>query len=173
MNHYAGVFVFDPLDGMVLCVSDASHPNEFKMAGGMSVNSETPRETVYREATEELRTRVLASTLVLVETVPNKGGLEHKRYFFLADKVSGALEKGSRWAVKEEGPGGKVNEKLTAQWVPLREFADKLFFKQHPAFGAILMNLACRDSEFCDSFADLITRFPEPENLGLEGVKVD
>jgi len=166
-NFYAGVFVFDPSDDTVLCVSDHNYPEEMKMAGGMSVNTETPEETVRREASEELRTQVLASTLVLVETVPSRDS-EHTRYFFLADKILGALEKGATWKVEEKDGVGKVTEKLIARWVPIREFADRLYGKQVPAFGAVLGKLASRSPGFYHKYGDLLESFPEPENLGLE-----
>ena len=166
-GHYAGVFVFDPKDDFVLCVSDSKHPNELKMAGGMSVEGETPEQTARREATEELRTQILAGTRVCTETINGRNGT-HVRHFFLAERISGALEKGATWEVEEKDADGKVVEKLTARWVPLREFAEKLFLKQHPAFGAILVKLACQSAKFCAEYEDLLQRFPEPKNRGLD-----
>ena len=164
-DHYSGVFIIDSTDGMVLAVSDSHHPTELKMGGGMAVNGETPEETARREGSEELRTQVLAATLVLKETVPGRNG-NHVRYFFLADKVVGALEKGATWEVEEKSPDGRVVEKLTAKWVPIAEFADRLFYKQHPAFGAVLAKLG-QNPDFYQKYAQLLDRFPEPENLGL------
>ncbi len=166
-DFYAGIFVIDLSDGMVLSVSDASHPGEMKMAGGMSKEGESPEQTVYRECTEELRTQILDCTLAYVERVQNRTGGNHFRYFFLADRVSGALEKGAVWQVEEKDISGRVKEKLIAKWVPILEFADKLFYKQYNAFGAVLSMLACRDVGFCQKYSTLLKRFPEPEDLGL------
>jgi ADP-ribose pyrophosphatase YjhB (NUDIX family) len=168
---YAGVCVYRPgqgnEEGKVLCVKAPNYP-EFKMAGGMSIGAETPEETARREGLEELRTQFTSLTLVFVEETPGRGGgPPHKRYFYLAEGVKGALEIGASWQVEEKDPSGRILEKLTAQWVPIREFADKLFFKQRPAFGAILSSLASRSMTFCQEYQDLVERFPEPENLGL------
>lgn len=165
--HYAGVFVWDPTDGQVLAVSDSSHQNADKMAGGMSTGDELPEETARRKAIEELKTQVLKSTLAYVQEIPGKTGM-HIRYFFLVDQYTGALEKGTTWQIEEKDADGKVVEKLVAKWVPIRQFADKLFYRQHPAFGAILGKLASRDMKFLNDYRDLIERFPEPENLGLK-----
>lgn len=162
MSHYSGVFVFDPKDNMVLCVSDPKYPGDLKMAGGMSVNNETPEETACREASEELRTQILDSIPAFVEVVPGREG-KHTRYFFLAKEVSGALGKGATWEVEEKDASGRVVEKLTAKWVSLREFAGRLFPKQFPAFGAVLATLAKEDRKFYLEFYDLLERFPEPE----------
>jgi 8-oxo-dGTP pyrophosphatase MutT (NUDIX family) len=164
-GHYAGVFVFDPRDNLVLCVSDSKHPDELKMAGGMSVNGETPEETMHREASEELRTLVQDSIIVHVEVIPGRNGAEdHSRFFFLATRIAGALKKGATWEIEEKGSNGQVVEKLVARWIPIREFADKLFHKQHPAFGAILAHLA-RERRFYNTYSDLLGRFPAPEGF--------
>ena len=171
-NHYSGVFVYDPTDDTVLCVSDSSHPNDLKMGGGMSVEGETPMGTAQREAAEELRTKVLECEYAYVERTNGRSGT-HIRYFLLATKISGALEKGSTWEVEEKDATGRVVEKLTAKWAPLNEFADKLFFKQHPAFGAILARLAKQNSEFCLKHVNLLARFPEPEVLCPNGLDLN
>jgi 8-oxo-dGTP pyrophosphatase MutT (NUDIX family) len=168
-NHYSGIFVYDPQDDMVLCVSDSSHPNDLKMAGGMSVEGETPKATAHREALEELRTQIVDSSYAYVEKVSGRNGT-HTRFFLLADKIAGALEKGSTWEVEEKDASGRVVEKLTARWVPLKELADRLFSKQYPAFGAILAKLAKQSPEFCRKHENLLVRFPEPEVLVPEGI---
>ncbi len=165
---YSGIFVYSPKTQMMLCVSDAHHPNEVKAAGGMSKGTETPEETVRREGLEELRTQFTDVTLVFVEETPGRGGgPPHKRYFYIAEGVQGALENGATWQVEEKDPSGKILEKVTAKWVPIREFAEKLFYKQRPAFGAVLSALASRSMAFCQTYQDLVERFPEPKNLGL------
>ncbi len=161
-NHYAGVFVFDPRDGYVLVVSDSKHEKELKMAGGTSFEGEEPEDTATREATEELRTKILESILVHTESVPNRDGSTHMRYFFLATKISSALEKGATWEVEEKDPTGRVVEKLIAQWVPIRVLASRLFFKQRPAFGAVLAELA-KNEQFFNKYEDLLSAFPAPE----------
>jgi len=166
-GHYSGVLVWDPKDGSVLCVSDSSHEEEEKMAGGMSTGDELPEETARREAIEELRTQILETTLVYVQEMRGKSGV-HVRYFYLVDQYTGALEKGTTWKIEEKDADGKVLEKLIAKWLPIREFADKLFYRQHPAFGAMLGKLASRDVNFLHNYRDLIERFPEPEDLGLK-----
>lgn len=177
-DDYAAMFVFDPADGMVLCATDPKYPEDQKMMGGLSLKGkldeatgkvvkETPLATAIRELLEESRTQVTECTLMFVETIVSRGGESHTRYFFLADKIGGALEKGATWSIEEKNADNVVVEKLTAQWVPLREFADKIFKKQIPAFGAILAELARRNVDFCYKYADLLERFPEPENLGL------
>ncbi len=168
---YAGVFVIDMTDWMVLAGTDSKYPEELKALGGMmKPGDKSIRATAYRELAEEGQTQVLESTLVFVE--PYKG---HLRHFFLADKISSALDKGATWEVEERGADGRVVEKITARWVPLSEFVHRLFPKQHPAFGAVLAKLSERNPGLIRSerFRALLQRFPAPNNLGLQGAQVD
>lgn len=171
---YAGIFIIDLIDWMVLATTDSNHPHEFKAVGGMGLDGETPRKIAVREAAEEARVQVSASTLVLVEEIPGRDN-DHIRYFFLADKIDGALDKGATWDVLERNPMGHVVEKITSRWVPIKEFADKLYWRQHPAFGAILAELAKRNPSLLQSknFCQMMERFPEPENTGVDGAVVD
>ena len=171
---YAGVFIIDLIDWMVLVTTDSNHPKECKAVGGMGFGNEPPRKIVIREAGEEARTQVLESTLVLVEKSASRYG-DHERYFFLADKLGGVLDKGATWEVEEKNAMGYVVEKLTTRWVPMKVFADKLFVKQHPAFGAVLAVLVKRNPSLLNSrnFCELMRRFPEPENTGVESAVVD
>jgi ADP-ribose pyrophosphatase YjhB (NUDIX family) len=174
-NAYAGMFVIDLKDMSVLATSDSQHQKDLKAFGGMlKEKDKSIRAAAYREGTEEGQTQVTKSTLVFVETVNNRQGM-HKRYFFLADEISSALAKGATWEVEEKDASGHVVEKVTTKWVPFMEFVERLFFKQYPAFGAVLAELGRRNPELLKSqkFCELMERFPEPENLGLEGANVD
>jgi hypothetical protein len=174
-NAFAGMFVIDLEDMTVLGTSDSHHPQDLKAFGGMiGPNDKSIRAAAYREGVEEGQTQVTKSTLVFVETVNNRQGI-HKRYFFLADEVSSALAKGSTWEVEEKDPGGRVVEKVKTKWVPFMEFVQRLFYKQYPAFGAVLAELSRRKPDLLRSqkFCELMERFPEPEDLGLEGANVD
>lgn len=174
-NAYAGMFVIDLTDMTVLATSDSDHPNDLKAFGGMMKEGDASiRAAAYRESVEEGQTQVTKSTLVLVETVKNRHG-EHKRYFFLADGISSTLAKGATWEVEEKDVTGKPVEKVITRWVPFAEFVERLFFRQHPAFGAVLAELAKRKPELLRSqcFCELKERFPAPEDLGLKGANVD
>ena len=109
-----------------------------------------------------------------MEEIPGRDN-DHIRYFFLADKIDGALDKGATWDVLEKNPMGHVVEKITSRWVPIKEFADKLYFRQRPAFGAVLAELAKRNPSLLQSknFCKLMDQFPEPENTGVDGAVVD
>lgn len=159
---------------MVLVTTDSNHPNEYKAVGGMGNDGETPRKIAIREGIEEARTQTSACTLVLVERVPGRDQ-DHVRYFFLADKIESTLEKGTTWEVEEKNAAGFVVEKLITRWVPIKEFADKLFWRQRPAFGAVLAELAKRNPSLLQSknFCTMMERFPEPVNSGVDGAVVD
>lgn len=171
---YAGIFIIDLVDWMVLVTTDSKHPNEYKAVGGMGFANESPRSIARREGIEEARTQISTSTLVLVEKIPGQEQ-DHIRYFFLADKIESTLEKGAVCEVEEKNAAGYVVEKLKTRWVPIKDFADKLYFRQYPAFGAVLAELAKRNPSLLQSrnFCRLMERFPEPENTGVEGAIVD
>jgi ADP-ribose pyrophosphatase YjhB (NUDIX family) len=172
---YAGIFVINTEKWTVLATSDSHYPHERKAPGGMMKSGDvTIRSAAHRESMEECQTQVLKSTLVLVESpLGNKD--HHVRYFFLADEFSNTLDPGAVWNVEEKNPEGKVVEKLTTQWIPLADFVRKLYHKQYPAFGAVLGLLGRRHPELLASqrFCHLLARFPEPKNLGIDGVNVD
>jgi hypothetical protein len=162
---YAGVFVIDLQDMTVLAVTDKKYRDDMKAPGGMmKPEDKSIRAAACREAQEEGQTQVLESTLVLVEDAGN-----HKRYFFLADKISTTLNKGATWEVQEKDANGKVVEEIYGRWVPIGRFIERLFFKQHPAFGAVLAELSKRKPELLGSekFRNLLQRFPAPRNSGL------
>jgi hypothetical protein len=173
-DYYAGMFVFDLSDMSVLALSDSKYPEDLKATGGMfKTGDKSIRDTACRECIEEGQTRVTKSTLVFVETLNNRHGV-HKKYFFLSDEVSNTLAKGATWQ-GEEKENGRVVEKFITRWVSFPEFVKKLFDKQYPAFGAVLAELARRNPDLLTSsrFCELMERFPEPEDLGLQGVCVD
>jgi ADP-ribose pyrophosphatase YjhB (NUDIX family) len=172
-NHYAGVFVCsqvdNPKDICVLCVTDRRFPENVKMPGGMAElvsggRNETPEETMKREAISETGVQVISSRLVFVEKkVDPKTGDLHQKYFFLAEEVSALPQVGALYRVVEEtNPSDGSVEKLICFWLPLREFAFRLFDGQRLAFSAILAELA-RNEEFCDEFLDLLELFQAPE----------
>jgi ADP-ribose pyrophosphatase YjhB (NUDIX family) len=164
-------------DTMVLGVQDEKY-QEVKMPGGVgettsSGGNESHYLTMKREVNSEAGVQVISARLVLVEKRTNRrtGGL-HRRYFYLAEEVSAlpALDAPPR-QVTETNPGNGSTEVLSCYWLPLREFAKRLFRGQHLAFGAVLAQLASdRETglEFCIEFADLLEEFPEPSELGLE-----
>ena len=171
-NWYGGMLIYDPEDGQVIAASDAKFANEMKMLGGMwDEGDKDPTATAIREANEEGKTQVNDCTLVYVENIPGRHSRpDHFRYFHLADVTAGALAKDKTWEVEEKDKTtGQVLEKQIARWVPLREFASKLYSRQRAAFGAMLAELARRNPYFGQEYADLIRTFPAPANLGLGG----
>jgi len=174
-NFYAGIFIIDLSDWMVLAGQHHKYPRDLKALGGKSLllnklgeRPESPFETAVREVWEEGRTRVLKATLVFTEETKGWGG-KHTRYFFFADQISEALHKKEIWIVDGKGKRNIV-EKLTTRWVPIVEFSGRLFLEQHAAFGAVLSLLASRNKELLSSskFRGLMIRFPEPLNLRFD-----
>ena len=178
-DFYAGIFVIDLADWKVLAGQKAGH-RDLKALGGKSLLpkkpeevAESPLETAIREVWEEGRTRVLEATLVFSELACHKEFIgwhgTHVKYFFLADKISDALDKEATWEVEVKDDSNTV-EKLTTRWVSIAEFSERLFFRQYLAFGAVLAVLANRKQELLQSerFRDLMIRFPKPTNLGLD-----
>ena len=162
---------------MVLCVKDERYP-EAKMPGGMAEavtggRIESPGETMRREAVSETGVQILSARLLFREKKVDRRSREvHVRNFYLAGQVSAlpSLDAPPREVV-ETNPSNGTTEHLTCFWLPLREFANRLFKEQNPAFGAVLAWLASDDKSgmaFYEEFGDLLEQFPEPIDLGLE-----
>lgn len=162
---------------MVLCVQDERF-GEVKMPGGVgeamsSGGGESHYLTMKREVNSETGVQIISARLVFVESrIGLRTRALHRRYFYLAEEVSAlpSLDAPPR-QVTETNPGNGSSEVLSCYWLPLREFARRLFRGQHGAFGAILAQLACDNKtgqEFCNEFSDLLEQFPEPADLGLE-----
>jgi ADP-ribose pyrophosphatase YjhB (NUDIX family) len=147
---------------MVLCVQD-NRFGEVKMPGGMSEavsdgREETPEETMRREAISETGVQVLNARMVLKES-----RTKHDRYFFMATEVSGLpdLDSPPRLVTEKNPRGGSV-EQLTCYWLPLRDFARRLFPAQYTAFGQVLNELSMDPKigqAFCMAYVDLLNRF--------------
>lgn len=164
-------------DTWILAVQDEKY-QEVKVPGGVaellsSGGCESHFLTVKREVNSEAGVQIISARLVFVEKRTNRRtGALHRRYFYLAGEVSAlpAFDAPPR-QVTETNPGNGSTEVLSCYWLPLREFARRLFRGQYPAFGAVLAQLASdRETglEFCTEFADLLEEFPEPSELGLE-----
>ena len=152
---------------------------EVKMPGGVGETTssggvESHYLTMKREVNSEAGVQVIKARLVYAESrVNRKTGNLHRRYFYLAEEASAlpAFDAPPR-QVTETNPGNGSTEVLSCYWLPLREFARRLFKGQHAAFGAMLAQLACNHEagqDFCNEFGDLLEQFPEPADLGLEG----
>jgi ADP-ribose pyrophosphatase YjhB (NUDIX family) len=190
-GHFSGVFIHNftkvVKELMVLVVQDErfmkrafdgtyrslQDNGDVKMPGGMSEivsgdgREETPEETEKREAVSETGVQILSEKLILHEIKKDRRTQSvHHRYFFLATEVSGlpGLDSPPR-IVEETNPSDGSVEKLICYWLPLRQFADRLFRGQHQAFGAMLEELA-RDEKFYTEFSDLFRKFPAPQREG-------
>lgn len=173
MSHFSAVFIHNFAESakkfMVLVVSDVRFPKDVKMPGGMAeivsgnCRLETPEETARREAISETGVQLLGERLIHTEVkIGRHNGQKHLRYFYIAEKVSALppLDMQPR-SVREMNSNDRSVEDLICFWLPLREMAQKLFKEQHPAFGAILAELAM-DPAFFEEFGDLLTKFPAP-----------
>jgi 8-oxo-dGTP pyrophosphatase MutT (NUDIX family) len=192
--NFCAVFIHNfPLimeDLQVLCVQDERYlkvgrhydgtlaslvdSGEVKIGGGQAETvsggrEETPKETATREAISETGVQILNGRLVWKrKKVDARKGEIHYQYFFLATEVSGlpSLDAAPREVVETNPRDGSV-EKLFCYWLPLREFARRLYRGQYWAFGAILAELAKdekRGRDFCMTFEDLLREFPAPRS---------
>lgn len=143
-SHFAAGFIFRKVDNdwHSLVVRDKRF-REFKAAGGMWVEGETPLDTLRREFAEELG--VVLQKAELVHQV-SKGS--HEQYYFLATEVDclPAME-GSRDVVEEQA--GKLGDELEVRWVSMETFAKGIYQGQRAAFGKAVEQMGRLSPEFC------------------------
>ncbi|MGB8815743.1 MAG: NUDIX domain-containing protein [Minisyncoccia bacterium] len=160
MKSFSACFILGSYksDLMVLCVTDTRFPLNVKMPGGMAICKETPEETMRREVFEETGgTRIVDSYLVHVVIFKNL-----TQYFYLATRVIPGFGPDRISKFEENIFCNDVTiSYIIARWLPIREFADKLYHGQHGAFGAILVELA-KDQRFLSVYSELLQRFPNP-----------
>jgi 8-oxo-dGTP pyrophosphatase MutT (NUDIX family) len=143
-SHFAAGFIFRKAgnDWHALVVRDMRF-REFKAAGGMWVEGETPLDTLRREFAEELGVVLRKAELVHQVT---KG--DHEQYYFLATEVESLPPMERSWEVVEE-QAGKRGDALEVRWVTMETFARGIYHGQRAAFGKAVEQMGRLSPEFC------------------------
>ena len=125
---------------------------DLKAAGGMWIEGEGPMATLIREFRQELGVELVSAIWVHDVLKTN-----HTRHFFLATEVNGLPALDERRELKET-KAGKPGDTLEMCWVTMREFADRIYSEQVPAFAKALAESA-KDSRFFAENSQVIGRF--------------
>jgi ADP-ribose pyrophosphatase YjhB (NUDIX family) len=143
-SHFAAGFIFRKAgnDWHALVVRDMRF-REFKAAGGMWVEGETPIDTLRREFAEELG--VVLQAAVLVHQV-TKG--DHEQYYFLVTGVDNLPPMEGRREVVEEA-AGKRGDALEVRWVSIETFIRGVYHGQRDALGKAIEQMGRLSPEFC------------------------
>jgi 8-oxo-dGTP pyrophosphatase MutT (NUDIX family) len=153
-SHFSAGFIFKKFGSVwyTLIVRDKRF-SDLKAAGGMWAEGENPLDTLYREFRQELGVEVRKA--IHVHEVKK---VNHIQHFFLVTDVTGLPELDEKRELKEI-KGGRIGDVLEVSWVTMKEFSQRIYHGQIPAFAKAIAEMATPSQEFCDDNVGLLRQF--------------